>query len=88
MRCFARESGREILRGGLDGYLKAHEEKAAADWANTPEGQLGYGLAKAGSLRELAGCTGKGWKRRDGSCVPKCERGSVDGWNILPVPSR
>lgn len=29
---------------------------ALASWANTPEGELGYALAKAGSLRELATC--------------------------------
>jgi hypothetical protein len=68
--------------GRLDGYTKAHDEKAAADWANTPEGQIAFDLAKAGSLRELAACSGKGWKPRGGSCVPKCEKGSVDGWKL------
>jgi hypothetical protein len=68
--------------GQLDGYSKARDEKAAAAWANTPEGQIAIGLAKAGSLRELAACSGRGWKRKGSSCLPKCEKGSVDGWNI------
>jgi hypothetical protein len=71
-----------VASGRLDGYTMARNEKAAAAWANTPEGQIALGLAKAGSLRALASCSGKGWKRKTASCVPKCEKGSVDGWNL------
>lgn len=68
--------------GRLDGYAKARDEKAAVDWANTAEGKLARGLADAGSLRELAACSGRGWRVREHACVPKCEKGSVDGWTI------
>jgi hypothetical protein len=61
---------------------ESRDEKAAADWANTPEGRLAHGLADAGSVRSLATCSGRGWKPKEGACVPKCERGSVDGWSI------
>lgn len=48
---------------------------AAASWANTPEGQLAYGFAKAGSLGELARCSGRGLMERDGWCLVQPERG-------------
>ncbi len=73
-------------RGDASGYDRAlavsRDEKAAAAWANTPEGQIAFDLAKAGSLRELAACAGKGWRRQATRCVPKCDKGSVDGWSI------
>ena len=46
---------------------------ALASWANTPEGALGYALAKAGSLRELATCSGRGWMARDEVCYATVE---------------
>jgi hypothetical protein len=70
--------------GRADGYSDAHDERAAAAWANTPEGQLAYGLAAAGSIRELAACSGSGWVRRAGACFATVQNGSVHGWN-LPV---
>ncbi len=52
-------SGRE---GGLaDGYRIALDQNAAASWANTPAGQLAQALDRAGSLDQLARCTGRGW---------------------------
>jgi hypothetical protein len=72
--------------GDVSGYLRGlsetRDEKAAAAWANTPEGQLGYGLAKAGSLRRLAECSGRGWKLKGRLCLPKCEKGGVEGWGV------
>ena len=61
---------------------------AAASWANTPEGQLAFGLAKAGSITELARCSGAGWKVRDGMCFPKPEKGVVRGWRLLTATRR
>jgi len=60
---------------GLDagrglGYQAARDEKAAASWAASPEGMVAYELAKAGSLRDLAGCSRPGWFVRDGICYP------------------
>ncbi len=54
---------------------------ALASWANTPEGKIGYALAKAGSLRELATCSGRGWVERDEVCYPTSK---AQGWR-LPV---
>ena len=76
-------------KGQREGYAVGYEaardkcENAAAlaSWANTPEGQLAYGLAKAGSLRELATCSGHGWFERDGICYPSPK---AHGWR-LPV---
>lgn len=68
--------------GRLDGYTKARDEKAAADWANTPEGQLGYALARAGSLREVASCSGKILVRRGDACLVKIGRESAFGWKV------
>jgi hypothetical protein len=79
-------------KGEASGYDRClavtRDEKAAAAWVNTPEGQIALGLAKAGSVRELAACSGKGWKERGGNCIPRCERGSVDGWKIPPELGR
>jgi len=74
-------------KGQREGYAVGYEaardryENAAAtaSWANTPEGQLAYGLAKAGSLRELATCSGHGWVQRDGVCYPGSK---THGWRL------
>lgn len=56
---------------------------AAASWANTPEGQLAYGLAQAGSVRELATCSGHGWVIERGSCFPRqLLKGQMFGWKL------
>jgi hypothetical protein len=77
------------IASGYDrGLSVTRDEKAAAAWANTPEGQIALDLAKAGSLRELAACSGKGWRRKGPACFPRCEKGSVDGWSIPPEAER
>ena len=65
--------GREVAR---ERYENA---SAMASWAITPEGQLAYGLAKAGSLRELATCAGHGWVEREGVCYPSSK---THGWRL------
>jgi hypothetical protein len=78
--------------GDASGYSRGldemRDEKAAAAWANTPEGQLGYGLAKAGSLRRLAECSGRGWRLKGRTCVPQGEKGFLDGWSVVVDPAR
>ena len=70
-------------KGDASGYDRGlaatRDEKAAAAWANTPEGQLAYGFAKAGSLRELATCGGRGWVKREGVCYPSSK---TQGWRL------
>jgi hypothetical protein len=68
--------------GRLDGYTTARDEIAANSWANTPEGQLGYELAKVGSLRDLATCSGKIVVRKGEACFVKVGKESVFGWHV------
>ena len=80
--------GKGHRAGYAVGYEAARDkyEKAAAiaSWANTAEGQLAYGLAKVGSLQELATCSGHGWVERDGMCHPSSK---TRGWR-LPAERR
>ena len=70
--------------GQREGYDRARDEKAANAWANTPEGQLGYALAQAGSLRDLATCSGKAFVRRGTVCFVKPGRDPIFGWRVAP----
>lgn len=72
--------------GRLEGYSAARDEKAAAAWSNTAEGQLAFSLAKAGSIRELALCSGRGWRREGSYCVPRPAKGAVFGWRVSGSP--
>jgi hypothetical protein len=66
------------------GYSEAKDEKAAASWANTPEGRLAYRFAELGELQLLARCSGKGWKIEKGVCYPLQNNtdGKVYGWAL------
>jgi hypothetical protein len=77
-----REAGYE--RGYLHGYREARDEKAAVCWAVTPEGQVAYRLAKAGSLRQLASCSAPGWYVDDGTCYPAKSSKGLYGFRIEP----
>jgi hypothetical protein len=69
--------------GHEHGYVEARDEKSAASWANTPEGRLAYGLAQAGSIRELATCNGDGWVLKNGACLPNIgSNHMIYGWKI------
>lgn len=73
--------------GQAAGYQVAGDEKAAASWANTPTGQLAYGLDKAGSLAALARCDRPGWKAESQGgrrvCLPYRDRdGQTWGWAL------
>lgn len=58
---------------------------ALSSWAVTPDGQLAYGLAKAGGLSEVARCSGRGMAPRDGWCVVASDRGKPLARWPLPV---
>ncbi|MFI3121954.1 MAG: protein mobE [Methylococcaceae bacterium] len=69
------------------GYMEAKDEKAAAAWANTPEGKSAYRLAQAGSINSLIHCTQPGWKIENGLCYPLSftkNNGSAEtyGWRL------
>jgi hypothetical protein len=78
--------GRETgLAVGEDQGRQACDALAAASsWANTPEGQLAYELAKVGGLGEVARCSGRGMGARDGWCNVPSDRGKV--WARWPIP--
>lgn len=78
--CF--DAGKEAGYGAA--IRVARNETAAAAWANTPEGQLAYRLALAGSLQQVARCSAPGWKIRNGACLPQVDaEGTLHGW-LMP----
>jgi hypothetical protein len=83
--------GRGDRSGFATGWTSATKQcasaAAAASWANTPEGQLAYRLAQAGSLRDLATCAGRGWSAKDGTCFVKPEHGRIHGWRLPSNPA-
>jgi hypothetical protein len=68
--------------GYSTGYNEAKDEKAAAAWANTPEGRLAYRFAQAGSLSSLAKCDRPGWEVEKGWCYPKSASNGLYGWRM------
>ena len=82
---YAHSSGKDsgYQAGYGAGYMEAKDEKAAAAWANTPEGKLAYRFAQKGELTRLARCEGKGWKITDGWCYPHAvQNEGTYGWRI------
>jgi len=61
---------------------------AASSWANTPEGQLAYALAKTGGLGDVVRCAGRGMVARDGWCTVAGERGRALARWPLPNATR
>jgi hypothetical protein len=81
MHSSGKDSGYQAGYGA--GYTEAKDEKAAAAWANTPEGRLAYRFAQSGELQRLARCSGKGWKVEKGVCYPMQNTdGNVYGWAL------
>jgi hypothetical protein len=65
------------------GYTEAKDEKAAAAWANTPEGKTAYRMAKRGDIGRLSHCERPGWYIEDGVCYVKPDdKGSTYGWRV------
>jgi hypothetical protein len=61
----------------------ATDQKAAASWAATPQGELAFKLAKSGVLDGLAKCTlGKSWEIKKGACYPYPGEKGVTGWYL------
>jgi hypothetical protein len=62
---------------------------AASSWANTPDGQLAYAMAKVGGLGDVARCVGHGMVPWDGWCTVQSERGKVLArWPLPTTGSR
>jgi len=60
---------------------------AASSWANTPDGQLAFALAKVGGLSDVARCSGHGMVPRDGWCVVQSDHGKALARWRLPSAS-
>jgi len=71
---------------GDDGALRTCGVLVAlSSWATTPDGQLAYGLSKAGGLSDVARCSGHGMVPRDGWCTVPSDRGKALARWLLPV---
>ncbi len=71
--------------GRAEAYKQVQDEKAAADWANTPQGQAAYRLAQAGDLDLLVDCSAAGWKIEKKVCFPNVDvNNMVHGWHLAP----
>lgn len=79
---YGRGSQSGFATGVNDARSRYESAAAAASWANTPEGRLAYGLARAGSLHDLATCSGRGLVAREGWCVVQPERGRTYRWRL------
>ena len=78
------ESGKDsgYQAGFGRGYTEAKDEKAAAAWANTPEGKLAYRFAQTGSIASLAKCDKPGWYIEKGVCYVKQTSEGIYGWGL------
>jgi hypothetical protein len=77
----ARASGHES--GYAAAYEQAKDEKAAAAWANTPEGRKAWQLARAGDIGRLIDCDQPGWFTKNGGCyVDRAPDKMLYGWRI------
>jgi len=66
-----------------DAYKEAKDEKAAAAWANTPEGKMAYKFAQSGELQKLALCANKGWEITKKMCYPfPAGKEGTFGWQM------
>lgn len=77
----ARASGYDS--GYAAAYEQAKDEKAAAAWANTPEGRKAWRLARAGDITSLVDCDRPGWYAKDGACfVDRAPDKMLYGWRV------
>lgn len=74
-----------VEAGRAEGYDQAKDEKSAAAWANTPQGQSAYRLAKGGDLDMLANCSADSWKIKKDVCFPYADSNNkIRGWSVSP----
>lgn len=80
----AKEEYASGFKDGEDaGYKRSYDEKAAASWANTPEGRLSYTFSRTSQYSNLIKCDLPGWFIKDGFCYPnKAENGALYGWQL------
>ena len=74
-----------VETGKAEGYDQAKDEKAAAAWASTPQGQAAYRLAQGGDLDILVACNADGWKIEKKVCYPREDSDNmIHGWHLGP----
>ncbi|MGI4827143.1 MAG: hypothetical protein ACRYFU_02985 [Janthinobacterium lividum] len=74
-----------VEAGNAEGYDQAKDEKAAAAWANTPQGQSAYRLAQGDDLDLLIDCSADGRKIKGKVCYPNVDSNSmIHGWHLGP----
>ena len=64
------------------GYTEAKDEKAAAAWANTPQGKSAYKLAQGNLLDSFLMCDKPGWNIENGRCYVQATNGRIHGWKL------
>ena len=65
------------------GYNESKDEKAAAAWANTPQGKMAYKFAQSSDISKIATCDKPGWYVKNGVCFVKtAPDGNVYGWKL------
>lgn len=69
--------------GAANGYAKARDEKAAANWANTSNGRFAQILDDQGSLTDMRNCTGSQWYREKRHGRQVCFAGQPSGSGSL-----
>ena len=75
------EAGKD--EGFRKAYATAADEKAAASWANTPDGKLALALVKRGEISKLVNCSAPGWVIDKGICYPMPEpKTGTYGWHV------
>lgn len=74
------EAGQKI--GRETGYKQAEDEKAAANWANTPKGNLAYRFSQTEDFASLATCDRSGWYIQKGACYLKPQSKKTYGWAL------
>ena len=69
------------------GFASAKDENLVNYWAQTPEGESAFQLARRGSLEKLVRCDQPGWKKEGDTCFVKPTKdGTIHGWRIPVAP--
>lgn len=79
---FKRGAAEEQARAAQVAMQDRERRVAEASWVNTADGRLAYDLAKAGMLRDMVTCSGRGLLARDGWCIAQGERGRAYRWRL------
>lgn len=76
----ARQAG--LSEGYQLGLGKARDERAAASWANTPNGRQAMILDRHGLLSRILQCDFQGWYIKKGTCFPGQAKGGMYGYQL------